>query len=285
MKNNKIIKSAIISALIIITFSACDQIKPPYEQNYTEPIDTTTKNVLVEEYTGYRCGNCPAAAEESHKIKAKYGDKVVVIAIHVGQLAVPVPPHKYEFRTSIGNTLDEYYRIGAVLGTPNGLIDRTAYNSNLVLDYHTWEAALLTRMTERAKMTIDFVNADFNTGDNSISTKLKIKFIDKGLPKYNLAVYIVEDSIVKYQIDYRKSPPDIPDYVHNNTLRGALTDAWGAPISDNEITAGTEIEKDFSYDVPADIDWRMNWVRLVAVLTNSETKEVLQVSEKYLNLK
>ena len=285
MKYNIKITSIIFSVLMIIALSSCDQIKPPYEQNYTEPIDTTTKNVLLEEYTGYRCGNCPAAAEESHRIKAKYGDKVVVIAIHVGQLAVPVPPHKYEFRTNIGNTLDEFYKIGAVLGTPNGLIDRNPYNSNLVLDYHTWEAALLSRITERAKMTIDFVNADFNTVNNSISTKLKIKYIDKGLPKYNLAVYIVEDSIVNYQIDYRKSPPDIPEYVHNNTLRAALTDAWGAPISDNEINAGTEIEKEFSYNVPADIDWRMNWVRLVAIITNSETKEVLQVNEQYLNIK
>lgn len=286
MKNNKIIKSALLFALTIIIFSACDQIKPPYEQTNNEPIDTTiTKKVLIEEYTGYQCGNCPAAAEESHRIKEKYGDKVVVLAIHVGQLAMPVPPHKYDFRSKIGNTLDEYYKIGTVLGTPNGLIDRVQYNSNLVLDYHTWEAAVLNRMKERAKMSIDFVKADYDTLDNSISTKFKIKFIDKGLPEYNIAVYIIEDSIVNFQKDYRLNPPDILEYVHNNTLRGALTDSWGEQISGTEITAGAEIEKDFSYIVPANIDWRMNWVRLVAVITNSVTKEVLQVNEKYLNIK
>jgi len=63
---------------------------------------------------------------------------------------------------------------------------------------------------------------------------------------------------------------------------GAITSTWGVPISDSDIAAGTEITKDFNYSLPTNIDWRMNWVRLVAVITNSETKEVLQVSEKYL---
>jgi thiol-disulfide isomerase/thioredoxin len=160
MKHNIKIKSIIFSVLMIIALSSCDQIKPPYEQTNNQPIDPTTKNVLLEEYTGFRCGNCPAAAEESHRIKAKYGNKVVVLAIHVGQLAMPVPQHKYDFRTSIGNTLDEFYKIGSVLGTPNGLIDRSPYNSNPVLDYHTWEAAVIARTNEKAKMTLYFLNSD-----------------------------------------------------------------------------------------------------------------------------
>jgi len=280
-----VFKSILFPALILAIFSGCDQINPPYEETNFQPIDTTTKNVLLEEYTGFRCGNCPAAAEVSHRIKEKYGDKVVVIAIHVGSLAMPTPQHKYDFRTEVGNELDNYFKIGWEIGTPNGLVDRIPYNSNLVLEHSTWEAAALARMKEKAKMTIQFETADFNTTQNSISTKLKIKFIDKGLSKYNLAVYIVEDSVINYQIDYRLSPPDIPNYVHNNTLRGALTNAWGVQISETEIPAGTEIEKDFNYSVPADIDWRMHWVRLVAIITNSETKEVLQVNEKYLNIK
>ena len=280
-----IFKSILFSAFIIFGFVACDQIKPPYEENNIQPTDTTTKTVLLEEYTGFRCGNCPAAAEISHQIKAKYGDKVVVMAIHVGSLAMPTPQHKYDFRTTTGNELDDYFKIGWEIGTPNGLIDRIPYNGSLVLGETTWEAALLARMKEKAKMTLKFENANFNLSENTISTQLKIKFIEKGLANYNIAIYIVEDSVVNYQTDYRLSPPDILDYVHNNTLRGAITSTWGVPISDTDISAGTEITKDFSYSLPENIDWRMNWVRLVAVITNSETKEVLQVSEKYLNTK
>jgi len=285
MKINKTIKSAFLSILIIISLSSCDQIKPPYEQTTTQPIDTTTKNVLLEEYTGFRCGNCPPAAVVAHQIKEKYGDKVVVVAIHTGQLAMPTPQHKYDFRTAIGKALDDYYKIGSEIGTPNGLVDRVPYNGNLVLGYSSWEAAVIARMQEKAKMTIEFLNANYNTTQNSISTELKIKFIDKCLTNYNLAVYIVEDSVVNYQTDYFSTPNDIPDYVHNNVLRGALTDAWGAQISDIELSSGTEITKDFNYLVAANTDWRMNWVRLVAIITNAETKEVLQVAEKYLEIK
>ena len=285
MKINKTIKSAFLSVLIIISLSSCDQIKPPYEQTNTQPIDTTTKNVLLEEYTGFRCGNCPPAAVVAHQIKEKYGDKVVVVAIHAGQLAMPTPQHKYDFRTEIGKALDDYYKIGSEIGTPNGLVDRVPYNGNLVLGYSSWEAAVIARMQEKAKMTIEFLNATYNTTQNSISTELKIKFIDKCLTNYNLAVYIVEDSVVNYQTDYFSTPNDIPDYVHNNVLRGALTDAWGAQISDIELSSGTEITKDFNYLVAANTDWRMNWVRLVAIITNAETKEVLQVGEKYLEIK
>jgi len=285
MKNNKKIKSAFLSILIVITLSSCDQINPPYEQTNSHNTDTTTKNVLLEEYTGFRCGNCPPAAVVAHQIKQEYGDKVVVVAIHVGQLAMPTPQHKYDFRTAIGNTLDDFYKIGSEIGTPNGLVDRIPYNGNLVLGYSSWEAAIIARLQEKANMTIEFVNANYDSTKKSISTKLKINFIDKCLTNYKLAVYIVEDSIVNYQTDYFSTPNDIPDYVHNNVLRGALTDAWGSQISDTELSAGTESIKDFSYSVPANTDWRMNWVRLVAIITNADTKEVLQVNEKYLNIK
>jgi len=59
---------AILSSILIIT--SCDIVEGPYLTDETiNPIDTTTntyvKKVLVEDFTGHKCPNCPDAARES----------------------------------------------------------------------------------------------------------------------------------------------------------------------------------------------------------------------------
>ncbi len=55
----------IISIIILYIFVSCDKVEPPYIENPVI-IDTNnnegTKRVLIEEFTGHLCPNCPEAA-------------------------------------------------------------------------------------------------------------------------------------------------------------------------------------------------------------------------------
>ena len=77
----------IIIATIFI--SSCEVIEGPYMTGTIDPIDTTNnqyvKNILIEDFTGHTCKNCPDAARELDAIHDVYGSQIIGLAIHAGQ--------------------------------------------------------------------------------------------------------------------------------------------------------------------------------------------------------
>ena len=95
--------------ILSLTFS-CDKIE---KDNFTDPNATFPwlgKKVLVEDFTGYKCTNCPAAATELHNIEEFYPDKVIGIAIHAGSFAKPGGVFVTDFRTDEGNEITDFFR-------------------------------------------------------------------------------------------------------------------------------------------------------------------------------
>ena len=67
--------------------------------------DTTevVKKVLIEEFTGVRCVNCPQGSAEIENLLSIHGDKLVAISIHAGFFAPPYPESLYDLRTPDGD--------------------------------------------------------------------------------------------------------------------------------------------------------------------------------------
>lgn len=269
----------IITSILIV---ACDVIEPPYEEKPDVNVDTAARVVLVEEYTGFRCGNCPAAGEIAHHIKELYPNNVVLLSIHAGALAMPNPQHKYNFISQTMKDLENYFNIGWGVGTPNGLIDRVKYSDNLILPESDWQAAVIERLKIPAIAKIE-LSPKYNESSKTISCDVKVRFLESNNNKFNITLFVVEDSIVQYQTDYRKSPPDIYDFVHNNIVRDALTPTFGVELNTEAIKKDEEFTKTLNKQIPANADWRPQWIRIVAVLTVPEKGHaVYQAAEKYL---
>ena len=106
-------KFNLLSILLLVSvgffFSACDQTDPPYlADNETEfVIDTNKKKVLIEDFTGYTCGNCPNAGVIAHDLEHLYKERVIGIEVHVGSFAVPKAPHKEVYRSEASTESDE----------------------------------------------------------------------------------------------------------------------------------------------------------------------------------
>ena len=87
------------------------------------PVDTTTnqfvKNILIEDFTGHLCKNCPDAARELDAIHDFYGSRIIGLALHVGTTFgrpyptdISVNPDQkfiYDFRTNKGEELDNHF--------------------------------------------------------------------------------------------------------------------------------------------------------------------------------
>lgn len=271
--------------IILFVFISCDVIEPPYlEQQNSEDTLKYTQKILLEEYTGFRCGNCPEAIEISHSLKEKYPDNVILLAVHAGPYAKPTSTKTYDFRTSIGDELDNFFGCSKA-GNPNGMVNRIGYPSKThILREGQWEATIKNIISNKPKLYLK-VTSEYYTANRKIVANVEITFIETSQPNYHLCVYIAEDSIVQYQRDDRKTPPDIDNFVHNNVLRGGLTSTWGEKISDNPLVKGTKITKNFEYIIPTDKDWRPEKLKIIAfVHDKDQTFEILQVDECKLNI-
>ena len=116
---NKIIlmKNIFLLFSIITLFCiACEeQIEPVplFMDMDTEVVDTMAvdtmveqnmKKVLIEEFTGVRCVNCPEGSEKIETLLAIHGERLVAVSIHAGFFATAFSGEE-EFNTPEGEAL------------------------------------------------------------------------------------------------------------------------------------------------------------------------------------
>ena len=120
----------------LLIFTSCDKLEGPFmSDSNISPTDTNStdfiKKVLIEDYTGHTCPNCPSAARELEAIHDIYGDRIIGVAIHVSKsFARPyhisqAPQFQYDFRTQWGYDWDNFFGISlisAILLNPAALI-------------------------------------------------------------------------------------------------------------------------------------------------------------------
>ena len=103
------VKKILLFSFLTLAISACTEIAPVVPT-------LGDRKVLVEEFTGVRCVNCPAGASELDNLRGIYGDRLVVVSIHTGDFSTPYSDSKFDFRTPEGTALEK--NLGAPLGYP-----------------------------------------------------------------------------------------------------------------------------------------------------------------------
>ena len=64
-------RKIIYTALVAFGLIACDNIAEEDRLIY-EPLPEVNRSVLIEDFTGQRCVNCPTAADEIQKLQKEY---------------------------------------------------------------------------------------------------------------------------------------------------------------------------------------------------------------------
>ena len=261
---------------------SCDVVEAPYKETVDTPIDTTKKyvqKVLIEDYTGMNCGWCPGAADEAKKLHDLYKGRAVVIAVHAGFFAKP-KANQYDFRTEAGTAWDTFFGNSAA-GNPNGMINRMGFpQKSHIASIVSWGGKVSQALLQEPSVGIT-LEPTFNTANNTLSLETTVEFLKATDQDANLGVYLVEDSIVQYQLDYRKNPePNVPDFTHMHVLRAAINSTWGDQLSTTAIPAGSVFKKNYSYTIPVGKDWKPKNMKIIAfVHRNSTTYEVMNVEE------
>ena len=274
----KIFKILSLTLVIAFAFSACDKVEAPYQTGFD--CESGNQNVLIEDYTGHTCVNCPGAAVTAHDIKANCEERVIIIAVHAGYFAEPLEGTEFDndFRTPTGDVWNDYF---GIISNPNGLVNRVNNDGNYILSPGQWAAEATKLLAQNSPVNISIKN-NFNTSTNKLSTTIDANFIDAVDGNYNLIVCLTENNIIKPQKNNNSSigsVPEILEYEHMHVLRKVLTQQWGNELLNGSIGANEKISKtlELSFD---GTDWLAENCNLVAFITNTSDKSVLQVNEK-----
>lgn len=283
------------TALLVLT--SCDVVDTPYEKNPVVPVDTVLKdtstvvvrtgglqNVLLEDYTGHTCVNCPAAADVAKDIYTKNPERVALVAVHAGPFAKPEPPdYAADYRTEAGEALDAVFRISRV-GNPNGLVNRTRYNTKLVLGVTNWEPATNALLSQQPAVDLALSHT-YYAAKRTIVATVQATYVKPGENDYSVCVWITEDSIVGDQADNRRNPSHVKDYVFEHMLRVSMNGTFGDSLTQELKPAGSTVTKTIRYTLPETAAWRLDKCELIAFVIrrkDDQTREVVQVVKQKL---
>lgn len=241
------------------------------------------RKVLVEDYTGHTCGNCPFAADVLKDLECEWGDRVVPIAVHVGFFAEPQnnPDGSFatDFRTPSGNQWNSEFGNSAQ-GLPNGLINRMEVGGSHPQSYTVWAAQVANLLTSPAQATLSMTNT-YSAGSRTVSASIDVTAVsDMNAGPYNIIVCLTEDSVVDWQKDYDPDLTDekVPDYVHMSVLRENFNGTWGDQVGSGNLSAGTVENVNVSLTI--DQEWDENNCNVVAFIYRTDNKEVIQAEYK-----
>lgn len=276
----KIFFYSLLIPVAAISFYSCKEICPgvdftPVDETLldttyvTSTIPTAQKKaVLIEDYTGVACTNCPTSHAAIEAIISSHPDDTICVAgIHnYGVPALPGSTEDYEYdennQEKIG--FDVYDFLGGVNAWPTGIIDRKDFGEPLGIydlspaTYATYVDQDLT-LTPPCNISVEEVSLDEN---HVLTIKVTVIYTQEVDTVNHLTIYLTESGLINPQ----QSDPDvIEDYVHNFVLRDALTPVAGVPL-DDALTPGRVFEKEFKYTV--DPSWVPGNIEIIAFVGN-----------------
>ena len=216
-----------------------------YEPQYVST-EVLNRNVIIEEFTGRNCPNCPDGHRISSNIVHENPDRVWSMAIHSGYFTPNTYPN---FQTGISATfMDPYDDVPGGLSLPTAVINRTTEET---LTRGQWK-----EKTEEVLGQVAECNVDGHVVINPITRTAKITAevyytANSNEPINYLTIVMLQDSIIGQQAYAETNPSQYMgdgQYCHMHVLRDVVTADWGNAIA--PTTQGSFLTKTYEYKIP-----------------------------------
>lgn len=289
-------KNLIALLAIFATFS-CDVIENPLgdavvtDASCVEPTfapNTNTKrNVLIEDFTGHYCNNCPTAAYIIDTIKDNIGSQVIPVGIHVvDQFAAPdpakAPKYQTDFRTPGGT--DIYTNFANGVGLPAMMVNRVdTFNvpARFALSFYGISSATRKLIDDVPVVNLQ-AKATYDATSGLLCVFSETEILSPLADDHSIVFMLLEDSIIDWQLfsgfgGYPfYSAGDIENYVHKHVLRRSMNNWDGQTIiTGGSNNLGDKIISSASTKV-TNSTWKPQHFEVVAFVYNNRTKEIMQ---------
>jgi len=238
-----------------------------FYKDFTDEISIQTdkgfvKNVLVEDYTGTWCVNCPRLSWAIELAKVAAPDKVVAVGIHnFDEMQME----------GVDVLIDEF----SITTYPTGKINR-------IYDWESPQDANIDAVTDFTGFGTPLGLAiDSSIAGSTINATIEVGFENTVEIPLNIVVYLTESGLIYDQHNntpYYGGGSIIVDFEHKDVLRAIVTHHLGESISSSETVADNIYSIQKQIEIPASIQNNDN-LHLVAFVTDAITNEVINVRE------
>ena len=258
----------VATAAMAIAAASCSNIDEGDRLIYVKPAEVG-RAILIEDFTGQRCVNCPTGTEIINGIVDTYGeDNVIAVGIHSGPLGFAGNSKSVGLMTDTGNEYYTRWDKENKMGQPWVIFNRkTSPDSH----YNNWAAMVGTIISEKANLSVKIANA-YDAATRTLTTTVGADGVN-GTVNGKLQVWIVEDGVKALQM--MPDGKSNKEYVHNHVFRAAVNGTWGEDVT---VKEGETTTMKYSYKLPE--AWNADNIAVVAFVYNDNGVE--NVAKKHL---
>lgn len=228
--------------------TACDAVDEADRYIDTGPVEVARK-VLLEEFTGQYCTNCPDAHQRIERLEEQYGDDLIVVSIHAGNFGLSSAYGG--LMQEEGNIYADHWGISAY---PAGVVDRNSGVENMT----QWAATIKDDIEIETDLQLS-LQAQLSEDGKEIEV-FTTMVASENLTG-SLQLWVVENGIIGFQIYGRDR---LQDYEHNNVFRACVNGVWGESLP---LEKG--IVKYVSNTVAINEEWNLDNIRIVGFYYNN----------------
>lgn len=263
-----------LSVIVLFAVSCCE------EKRIIEPfIPSGNRVVLLEEFTGIGCTNCPKGSREIENLLVTYPNNLIAVSIHAGFFAdtVQFPYGQYDLRSPQAQDLLDL--LGPIDGYPSATINRTPVSGSIQLSANQWASAITEQLQTSPAVELSISKVyDENTRELTVNVSGIAKEPVSG--DLRLSVMLTESGIIDAQDDF-EAGGIVNDYIHNHVLRDMLTPASGAPLI-SSLQTGQSFSQSFSTTL--DANWNPVNMEIIAFISNVEGSSISVLQATSLHL-
>jgi len=233
-------------------------------------VEPTGKTVLIKDFTGARCVNCPAAAEHAHNLQHQLDeDHIFIMSVHAGFLA----QHMGNFPDFLTDEGTEWYNNHD--SNPLFTVDHVALTEGNTLNEAQIDAPVAEALLEEQSFEIMLApNYDEATRQLEVDA-IVVALMDMD-GQFYITACLVEDHITGWQT----TPNGVDkEYDFRNVFRGTLNGAYGEMFEDTHADATDTFHFTYSTEINADYNADKCYL-MVYVYDKSQGDKILQTAVK-----
>ena len=248
----------------------------------TNSYSQAPRKILVEEFTGTWCGDCPNGRTATEHLDAKFGNSVICIGLHNSD--------------SLSNTYSEgLIKDCNVTEFPLGFIDRTSFHSSpdgsvfqeVGLDGTDWDEPVKERLKTSSPIGVNISNT-YNTDTRQLQITITADFLASVSGNMRFNCILIEDSVPctnqrnsnnNYSASpwYHQGDPIVPYFQRNVARLNLSANLWGdEKIIPVNVFAGASFKKNYSCTLSD--KWNHSHVKIVAFISNWGSTATLDTS-------
>lgn len=258
-------------AALLLSLSACDNINED-ERLIPVPRPHTDRTVLIEEFTGANCPNCPDGAAQVAALHEQYGDNVIPVSLYpsnAGSLTNPVRPFPVDLRTELAST---YYSAFNVENLPAAMFNRTLVNGRYFSNsIATWGSPVSELLKTTSPVEIS-MEGSYDASSRNLTVSYDTHFVDAYEGEVSFQLWVLENNIMSSQ---SSTSGLIVEYTNNHVLRASMNGTWGTAFTDRTAYL-PEDHVSGENSITLESGWVAEECQVVGFLFNTKTREVIQ---------